>query len=81
MMRTYKVSNTFHKVYDDKDELPEGLVIRDNWKEAQIGDWIQADDGCYIQILRKVRWLLTGERIGSGIMWERVQEHLCVLRM
>ena len=52
-MRTYKVSNTFHKVYDDKDELPEGLVIRDNWKEAQIGDWIQADDGCYIQILRK----------------------------
>ena len=52
-MRTYKVSNTFHKVYDDKDELPEGLVIRDNWKEAQIGDWIQADDGCFIQILRK----------------------------
>ena len=52
-MRTYKVSNTFHKVYDDKDELPEGLVIRDNWKEAQIGDWVEADDGCYIQILRK----------------------------
>ena len=58
-MRTYKVSNTFHKVYDDKDELPEGLVLRDNWKEAQIGDWIQADDGCYIQILRKGKMVAT----------------------
>ena len=58
-MRTYKVSNTFHKVYDDKDELPEGLVIRDNWKEAQIGDWIEADDGCYIQILRKGKMVAT----------------------
>ena len=58
-MRTYKVSNTFHKVYDDKDELPEGIVLRDNWKEAQIGDWIEADDGCYIQILRKGKMVAT----------------------
>lgn len=52
-MRTYKISKTFHKVYDDKSELPPGLVVFPNWKEAEIGDWVEADDGCIIQILRK----------------------------
>ena len=26
-MRTYKVSNVFHKVFDDKEELPSGIGV------------------------------------------------------
>ena len=52
-MRTYKVSNQFHKVFDDKEELPEGISVIPDWRKANIGDWVEADDGCYIQILRK----------------------------
>ena len=52
-MRKYKISATYHLVYDEKEELPPNLIIYDNWREAQIGDWVQADDGCYIQILRR----------------------------
>jgi hypothetical protein len=58
-MRTYKASGTFHKVYDNREEfyvshseIP-GPYISNNWKTAQIGDWVEADDGCIIQILRK----------------------------
>ena len=52
-MRTYRVSNQYHKVYEDRSELPSNLVIFPNWRKAQIGDWVEADDGCIIQILRK----------------------------
>ena len=52
-MRTYRVSDTYHKVFDDKEELPEGIGVIPDWREANIGDWVEADDGCYIQILRK----------------------------
>ena len=52
-MRTYKISNQFHKVFDDKEELPSGVDVIPEWRSADIGDWVQADDGCYIQILRK----------------------------
>ena len=52
-MRTYKVSNVFHKVFDDKEELPVGISIVPNWRQANIGDWVKADDGAVIQILRK----------------------------
>ena len=52
-MRTYRVSNQYHKVYEDRSELPSNLVISPNWRKAQIGDWVEADDGCIIQILRK----------------------------
>tara|TARA_Y100000593_G_scaffold47338_2_gene89775 strand:- start:9398 stop:10141 length:744 start_codon:yes stop_codon:yes gene_type:complete len=54
-MRTYKASNIFHRVYDDIEELPQGIYPIEDWREAEIGDWVQADDGCYIQILRKGR--------------------------
>ena len=33
-------------------EIP-GPYISSNWKEAQIGDWVLADDGAIIQILRR----------------------------
>ena len=52
-MRTYKISNIFHKVFDDKEELPSGIDVIPEWRKANIGDWVEADDGCYIQILRK----------------------------
>ena len=53
MMRTYKISNTYHKVFDDKEELPSGIDVIPEWRDAKIGDWVEADDGCYIQILRR----------------------------
>ena len=52
-MRTYTIKNVEHPVYEDLSELPEGLVYLKDWKKAQIGDWVLADDGCIIQILRK----------------------------
>ena len=52
-MRTYKISNTYHKVFDDKEELPSGIDVIPEWRGAKIGDWVEADDGCYIQILRR----------------------------
>ena len=52
-MRTYKISNQFHKVFDDKEELPSGVGVVSDWRQADIGDWVEADDGCIIQILRK----------------------------
>ena len=52
-MRTYKVSDVFHKVFDDKEELPSEIGVVSDWRQADIGDWVEADDGCIIQILRK----------------------------
>ena len=52
-MRTYKVSNQFHKVFDDKEELPSEIGVVSDWRQSNIGDWVKADDGCYIQILRR----------------------------
>jgi hypothetical protein len=40
-------------VFDDKEELPPGIGVVPDWRQADMGDWVEADDGCYIQILRK----------------------------
>ena len=58
-MRTYKVSNISHKVFDDKEELPSGVGVVPDWRQANIGDWVEADDGCYIQILRRGKMTAT----------------------
>ena len=59
-MRTYIVNKKEHNVYEDLSELPTDLVFLKDWRQAQIGDWILADDGCILQILRrsqmKTRW-------------------------
>ena len=52
-MRTYKAGGEWHKVYDPEDITPEGLIIQSDWREAQIGEWVRADDDCIIQVLRK----------------------------
>ena len=52
-MRVYKVNKIEHVVFDDIDEIPSDVDIVSNWRSANIGDWVKADDGCFIQILRK----------------------------
>jgi len=52
-MRFYKVNGIEHKVFDPDDQLPQGLIIQSNWKKSNIGDWVKADDGCIIEVLRK----------------------------
>ena len=52
-MRIYQVKREDHHVYEDPSELPEDLVYLSDWRLAEIGDWILADDGCILQVLRK----------------------------
>ena len=68
-MRNYKAGGKWHKVYDPDDTLPEGLIVQSNWKEAEVGDWVKADDDCIIQILRKGTML---RRLGKNKVREYV---------
>jgi len=52
-LRYYSVSGIEHKVYDPEDQLENGLVVIENWRDSRIGDWVKADDDCIIQVLRK----------------------------
>ena len=52
-MRTYTIKKQDHHVYEDLSELPQGLVYLKDWRKAEIGDWVLADDGCILQVLRK----------------------------
>ena len=52
-MRHYKVNKTEHTVFDDPDEVPGSIDYLYNWRHGHIGDWVQSDDGCVIQILRE----------------------------
>jgi hypothetical protein len=52
-MRTYRIRRINHPVYDKDDKLPTNIYIVNNWRTAKIGDWVKADDGCVLQILRK----------------------------
>jgi len=47
------VNGIEHKVYDPEDQLENGLVVIENWRDSRIGDWVKADDDCIIQVLRK----------------------------
>ena len=51
-MRTHTVKDRNHTVYDSLDEVPQHIQLIDNWRKGDIGDWVQSDDGCIIQILR-----------------------------
>lgn len=51
-MRQYKVGKLTHPVYEDIDEVPNNIRIIDNWRDAEVGDWVKADDGNVIQALR-----------------------------
>jgi len=52
-MRHYKVKGGDHVVYDPHNAVPSNIKIKPDWRSADIGDWIKADDNCIIQILRK----------------------------
>ena len=52
-MRHYTVNNVQYVVYDSEDELPSDVYPKKDWRKGGLFDWVLADDGCYIQILRK----------------------------
>lgn len=52
-MRVYRVNRIEHTVFDEFNEVPGNITIIDNWRNGNVGDWVRADDGCFIQILRK----------------------------
>ena len=52
-MRYYNVNGIEHEVYDPEDQIKNGLVVIENWRDSRIGDWVKADDDCIIQVLRK----------------------------
>ena len=52
-MRTYRVNKYKHTVYDSIDETPPHIKPLKDWRDANIGDWVIADDDSIIQVLRK----------------------------
>tara|TARA_R110002096_G_scaffold391112_2_gene585970 strand:- start:716 stop:1438 length:723 start_codon:yes stop_codon:yes gene_type:complete len=52
-MRTYTIKKIDHHIYEDLSELPEDVRYLKDWRQAEVGDWVLADDGNIIQILRK----------------------------
>ena len=55
-MRIYKVNGVYHKVYETLEESPHRQILED-WRKGNVGDWVKADDGSIIQILRKGKML------------------------
>lgn len=51
-MRSYKIGKTTHHVYELDDEIPEHIHPIADWRECKKHDWVTADDGCVIQVLR-----------------------------
>tara|TARA_R100001129_G_scaffold134652_1_gene96089 strand:- start:6853 stop:7584 length:732 start_codon:yes stop_codon:yes gene_type:complete len=56
-MRHYTVNKFKHTVYEDDTEVPPNLIVKEDWRTSNIGDWVRADDDCIIQILRKGKML------------------------
>ena len=53
-MRHYKVNGLSHTVYEEEAELPTNILnnITNDIKKAKVGQWIEAHDGCYMEVLR-----------------------------
>ena len=52
-MRKYSISGKSHYVSDVIVEVPDNISVKKDWRNASKGDWILADDGSIIQIIRK----------------------------
>ena len=52
-MSHYKVNKVQHTVFDSEDEVPSEIHYLRDWRESSISDWVLADDGSIIQVLRK----------------------------
>jgi len=63
-MRYYKVNKIKHTVYDSIDEVPPQITPLKDWRKANIGDWVIADDSSIIQILRKGSMLRKNGEMG-----------------
>jgi len=51
-MRQYKIGKFTHPVFESKEELPKNIKFIDNWRKAEVGDWMMSDDGNIVQALR-----------------------------
>ena len=52
-MRHYTVNKAQHTVFDSEDEVPTDIHYLREWRKCALSDWVLADDGCVIQVLRK----------------------------
>ena len=52
-MREYEAYGSLHVVYDSRDEVPQSTEVLEDWKTGEEGDWVLADDGGVVQILKK----------------------------
>ena len=52
-MREYRVNRISHNVFDDIEEVPPHITINKDWRTAELEDWVLADDGAIVQVLRK----------------------------
>ena len=52
-MRYYKVNKILHTVFESLDEVPDEINYLEDWRDGHLSDWVQASDGCIIQILRE----------------------------
>tara|TARA_Y100001973_G_C5153738_1_gene309556 strand:- start:511 stop:1275 length:765 start_codon:yes stop_codon:yes gene_type:complete len=54
-LQSQKIKNTTHYVYDDIDEFKEhhpNTIVKPDWRDADEGDWVIADDGGVVQLLK-----------------------------
>ena len=54
-MQSQKIKNITHYVYDDIDEFKEhhpNTIVKPDWRDADEGDWVIADDGGVVQLLK-----------------------------
>lgn len=51
-MRQYKIGKLTHPVFESEEEVPNSIKFIKNWRDAEVGDWVLADDGNIIQALR-----------------------------
>jgi len=52
-MRHYRVNRIDHTVFESMDEVPSDIEVNPDWRKSNVGEWVKADDGCVIQVLRK----------------------------
>ena len=52
-MRYHKVNRIDHTVFESEDEVPCHITYIEDWRNGHLSDWVLADDGCILQILRK----------------------------
>jgi hypothetical protein len=51
-LRYYKINNIIHTVFESTEEVPKSITYIRDWRNGKLSDWVVADDGCIIQILR-----------------------------